>query len=80
MNMKSNMYDYICETPTVLTDIIKRRKEITEEFVSFYRDKKIDQVYVIGSGTSYHAGLSAKAYLEEILNIKVFNGYPTQFE
>ncbi|MBE5986680.1 MAG: SIS domain-containing protein [Paenibacillaceae bacterium] len=74
------MYDYICETPIVLTDIIKRRKEITKEFVEFYQDKTIDQIYVIGSGTSYHAGLSAKAYLEEILNIKVFICYPTQFE
>nr|WP_288826718.1 SIS domain-containing protein [uncultured Clostridium sp.] len=80
MNFKSKMYDYICETPLVLMDIIKRRKEITKEFVTFYQDKTIDQIYVIGSGTSYHAGLSAKAYLEEILNIKVFNCYPTQFE
>jgi glucosamine 6-phosphate synthetase-like amidotransferase/phosphosugar isomerase protein len=80
MNFESKMYDYICETPIVLTDIIKRRKEITKEFVEFYQDKTIDQIYVIGSGTSYHAGLSAKAYLEEILNIKVFICYPTQFE
>lgn len=80
MNFESKMYDYICETPVVLTDIINRRKEITKEFVEFYQDKTIDQIYVIGSGTSYHAGLSAKAYLEEILNIKVFVCYPTQFE
>ena len=80
MNFESKMYDYICETPIVLTDIIKRRKEITKEFVEFYQDKTIDQIYVIGSGTSYHAGLSAKAYLDEILNIKVFICYPTLFE
>ena len=80
MNYQSKMYEYICETPLVLTDIIKRRKEITKEFVAFYQDKTIEQVYVIGSGTSYHAGLSAKTYLEKILNIKVFNSYPTQFE
>lgn len=80
MKFESKMYEYICETPRVLTDIIKRRKEITKEFVTFYQDKTIEQVYVIGSGTSYHAGLSAKAFLEEILNRKVFNSYPTQFE
>lgn len=73
------MYDYICETPDVLTYIINNRKEIVQEFVNEYKDKKIDQIYVIGSGTSYHAGLSAKNYLEEILNIKVFCMYPTQF-
>lgn len=80
MKIQSKMYDYICETPEVLTDIIKRRKEITKEFVTYYQDKTIEQVYVIGSGTSYHAGLSAKTYLEEILNRKVFNAYATQFE
>ena len=58
--MKTNMYDYICETPDVLTYIINNSKEIVQEFVNEYKDKKIDQIYVIGSGTSYHAGLSAK--------------------
>lgn len=80
MAFESKMYDYILETPIVLRDIIKKRKEITKEFVDYYKDVTIEQVYVIGSGTSYHAGLSAKAYLEEILNMKVFNMYPTQFE
>ena len=73
------MYSYICETPEVLTHIIDNRKEITREFVEEFKDKDIEQIYVIGSGTSYHAGLSAKNYLEEVLNMKVFCMYPTQF-
>ena len=64
------MYSYICETPEVLTHIIDNRKEITREFVEEFKDKDIEQIYVIGSGTSYHAGLSAKNYLEEVLNMK----------
>jgi glucosamine 6-phosphate synthetase-like amidotransferase/phosphosugar isomerase protein len=80
MIFESKMYDYILETPIVLRDIIKRRKEITKKFVDYYKDVAIEQVYIIGSGTSYHAGLSAKAYLEQILNMKVFNMYPTHFE
>ena len=73
------MYDYICETPVVLRGIIENRKEITKEFVEYFKDKNIEQIYVLGSGTSYHAGLSAKNYLEELLNRKVFCMYPTQF-
>lgn len=73
------MYNYICETPEVLTHIIDNRKEITHEFVEEFKNKDIEQIYVIGSGTSYHAGLSAKNYLEEVLNLKVFCMYPTQF-
>ena len=38
--MKTNMYDYICETPDVLTYIINNRKEIVQEFVNEYKDKK----------------------------------------
>lgn len=77
--MESKMFDYICETPVVLADIINRREKVTESFVTYFEHVDIDQVYVIGSGTSYHAGLAAKLYLEELLGIKVFNMYPTQF-
>ncbi len=76
---KTHMYEYICETPVVLKNIIENRKEITKEFVEYFKDKNIEQIYVLGSGTSYHAGLSAKNYLEELLNRKVFCMYPTQF-
>lgn len=74
------MYEYICETPVVLRSIMENRKEIVKEFVDFYKEKKIEQIYVLGSGTSYHAGLAAKKYLEELLNCKVICMYPTQFE
>lgn len=43
------MYNYICETPEVLTHIIDNRKEITHEFVEEFKDKDIEQIYVIGS-------------------------------
>ena len=77
---KSRMYSYIKETPEVLTNIINNRKEITKEFVNEFKDKNIEQIYILGSGTSYHAGLSARVFLEEILKIKVFAEYPTLFE
>ncbi|MDO4465695.1 MAG: SIS domain-containing protein [Bacillota bacterium] len=77
---ESKMYEYICETPVVLRNIINNRKQITKEFVDMFADKEIEQIYVLGSGTSYHAGLAAKNYLEELLNLKVICMYPTQFE
>lgn len=78
--IKSKMFEYIRETPEVLKKILKERSEISREFVQFYKDKEINQIYILGSGTSYHAGLAAKNFLEEILNRKVFVMYPTQFE
>jgi glucosamine 6-phosphate synthetase-like amidotransferase/phosphosugar isomerase protein len=74
------MYNYICETPEVLLQILGDRKAISREFTDYYKDREIDQVYILGSGTSYHAALAAKQYLEEILQIKVIPMYPTQFE
>ncbi len=78
--MTSNMYNYICETPVVLKYIIENRKQIAKEFVEKFKGREIEQIYVLGSGTSYHAGLSAKNYLEELLGMKVICMYPTQFE
>lgn len=77
---ESKMFEYICETPIVLKQIINDRKNITKEFVEKFVDKDIEQIYVLGSGTSYHAGLAAKNFLEELLNLKVITMYPTQFE
>lgn len=76
----ANMYEYICETPEVLRHIIADRRRITQEFVEKFKGAKVEQIYVLGSGTSYHAGLSAKNYLEELLKMKVICMYPTQFE
>jgi len=80
MEHNSNMYRYICETPAVLTHMIEERENITREFVTYYRHKTIEQVYILGSGTSCHAGMAARSYLEELLNMKVIPMYPTQFE
>ena len=41
---KTKMYDYICETPVVLREIIENRKEITKEFVEYFKDKNIEPV------------------------------------
>lgn len=76
----TRMYEYIIETPKVLEHIIANRKEITAEIVKKYRDINIEQIYVIGSGTSYHSGLAAKAFLEEVLDMKVFVQYPIIFK
>lgn len=77
--MASIMYDYIRETPEVLTHIIDDRARICAEFVERFQDADIETIYVIGSGTSYHAGVSAKLYLEELTGWKVIPQYPTRF-
>lgn len=77
--MNSIMYDYICETPAVIRHIIDDRKRITSGFVERFKGEDISTVYLIGSGTSYHAGLSAKLFLEELTGWKIVPMYPTRF-
>lgn len=77
--MASIMYDYIRETPAVLNHIIDERARICAEFVEKFKDADIETVYIIGSGTSYHAGVSAKLYLEELTGWKIIPMYPTRF-
>ncbi len=68
------------ETPEVLNRIIADRKKILSEFMEKYKNTNIEQIYIIGSGTSYNAGLATKAFLEEILNIKVIVQFPIIFK
>lgn len=76
----SNMYQYIQQTPQVLMDIINRHEDITKSFVDRFQKEDIQQIYIVGSGTSYHSGLAAKPLLEEIYQLPVRCAYPIPFQ
>lgn len=76
----TNMYTYIKETPDTLLHILKNHEEITKSFVQQYKDVELHQFYIVGSGTSYHAGLAAKSLLEEIFQMPVRCAYPIPFK
>lgn len=69
--------DYILETQKVCLDILERRKEITEDFVTKVNGETIDEMVVLGSGTSCHAAMVAKSFIEKICPIKVTAAFPT---
>lgn len=73
------MLDYIEETSDVLTTIMKHKDNICERFLTFVKDKSINQIYLIGSGTSCHAGIATKHFLETILQCKVIPMFPLSF-
>lgn len=76
-----DMYDYILESGDAIRHILENSKDILEEAVSYYirNDHDIEQIYMIGSGTSYHASYAARRMMEDILGIKVFSCYPLYF-
>ncbi len=74
------MLNYIKETPEILVNIIKNRKEITAEFIKNYHPSTLSQIYIIGSGTSFHGGYAVAGVLEKILKIPVTASYPIPFK
>lgn len=65
------MQQYVNEQPEVLKTIVKDRKQITEKFVKAFEKSEIERVVIIGSGSSYNAGLMAKPLLEKSMGVEV---------
>ena len=74
-----DMYDYILESKDAVQNIVRHQDEIFKEAIE-YCDGDIDTIYLLGSGTSYHAALCARSVLEKELNIKVNASYPIRFK
>ncbi|MEA5026227.1 MAG: SIS domain-containing protein [Erysipelotrichaceae bacterium] len=70
------MLEYIKETPAVLHRILEERKTITADFVRDFAKHDYQKLEIIGSGTSYHGGLSVRSFMERTLGINVDVNYP----
>lgn len=74
-----DMYDYILESKDAVRNIVEHQDRIFADALAYLKDKDIEQIYILGSGTSYHAAVAAKNVVEDILGIKVLNMYPMEF-
>ena len=72
------MYNYTKEQPEVLRRIVSERKHTMNDFAKMYAENEINQIIITGSGTSYNVGVSAKYFIEKLLNIEVLVEYPAQ--
>ncbi len=79
-NKKWDMYTYILESKDAVRDIVDHQEEIFDEVVDYLANQHIEQIYIIGSGTSYHAAVAAKPLVEKVLGIKVYQSYPIDFK
>ena len=62
-----NAMDYIYETPDILQYILENKKEILEDSNRVLKDKKISEIYLTGSGSSYNAAVAVADFA--ILNV-----------
>lgn len=74
-----DMYDYILESREAVRNIVGHQDHIFAEALEYCKGKNIEQIYILGSGTSYHAAVAAKSVVEDKLGVKVFNMYPMEF-
>jgi len=77
MKKTETMYDCFLSQPECLTLIFQNKKRLFSDFVDFYAGHKTGRVYLIGSGTSYHACAAAAPYMEQVLGIEVTVSSPT---
>jgi glucosamine 6-phosphate synthetase-like amidotransferase/phosphosugar isomerase protein len=75
-----DMYNYILESKNAIRNIIENRETILKNAFDYFLSNDIEQIYMIGSGTSYHASLAARRIMEKVLGKKIFVSYPMPFK
>ncbi|MDR3290317.1 MAG: SIS domain-containing protein [Rickettsiales bacterium] len=66
-----DILQYITETPIYIKKIIENNN-IFDDAVKYYLNNKIEQIYLLGTGTSLHAHISSKMFMEKILKIPIY--------
>lgn len=75
-----DMLTCMSEIKDLMGKILKVPSESVNESANYACSRNIEQIYVVGSGTSYHAAVASKHVLEEILDTKIIPMYPMQFK
>ena len=65
------MFQYINETPDQCRINIHHSKELTKEVVDLFCEGDYQRVMIMSSGSSYHAALTPKYFVEKVLKVKV---------
>lgn len=68
--------EYIYNTPGILSEILKNEDAILKESIGFLKKRKISEVWITGSGSSYNAAASIAAFAKKTLGIRVTPVYP----
>ena len=70
---------YIESTPGILKTILENSVQILRESMEMLREETVSELYLAGSGSSYHAAVAAAPFLRKVLGIRVFPVYPAAF-
>ena len=74
------MLDCIRRSEPVSRNILQHAKESTESLNKVIKDyKAIDEIFLIGSGSSFNASNAAASFIEDVCKVQVFQLLPNQF-
>ena len=76
MVYQGDAIQYIYETPDILHGILQEEQNILRESTAFLENRKIPEIYLTGSGSSYNSALAVAAFAKKRLGIRVFAVYP----
>lgn len=76
---KPTMLGYIQDQPRALYQCFLNRREFCDPMISIFSKHDIRKIYLLGSGTSYHASLAIKNYFEKYLQVEAEVCIPTIF-
>ena len=63
--------EYIRQEPEMLRQILAARRELAEPLLRFTADRPVEQVFFLGSGSSWHCGLMCAGLVREALGVRV---------
>ena len=78
--MSKDMMNYIRESGTAVRWISENQAENFNGAIDMCLEKNIQHIYIVGSGTSYHAGVGARNIIQDELKIPVDVRYAMQFK
>ena len=73
------MMETIREQPDLIRELYENRKEITKDFVEFFRTHNIKKVYFSGHGAALNDALWIEPFMKKILRVDVEVTNPTTF-
>ena len=69
--MEVTMLDYIKESETFLQENIRSSRALTKTLVDFYLQNHLDNITIIGCGSSYNSSNCARFFMEKYLKRKI---------
>jgi glucoselysine-6-phosphate deglycase len=73
----NQMLEYFLAQPGQLNLLLNESKERTAPFIEYWQSRRPDRLYLIGSGTSYHALRTVNRWMEAFLGVEVTVASPT---